>query len=151
MPPVIRLIERAADNPNSIASVETIRSIHNISSTLISLPYERSFSMFTRVVEINCKAGKTNEVATLANDKVLPILRKQQGFQDEITLVSHKDPNRMLALSFWTKREDAERYQREQFSHIAEMLRPLCSGEPVISTYDVNTSTVHHIHAGKAA
>ena len=107
--------------------------------------------MFTRVVELRCKAGKTNEVASIANEKVLPILRKQQGFQDEIALVSNTDPTRMLALSFWNKREDAERYQREQFSRIAEMLRPLCEGEPVVSTYDVNTSTAHHITSGKAA
>jgi quinol monooxygenase YgiN len=114
-------------------------------------PRERSFSMFTRVVELRCKSGKTNELATIATEKVLPILKQQQGFQDEITLVSQTDPNRMLALSFWTRREDAERYQREQFSNIAGMLRPLSEGEPVISTYEVNTSTVHHIHAGKAA
>ena len=107
--------------------------------------------MFTRVVELRCKAGKTNEVATLASEKFLPILRKQQGFQDEIALVSNTDPSRVLALSFWNSRDDAERYQREQFSKIAQMLRPLCEGEPVVSTYDVNTSTVHHIHLGKAA
>jgi quinol monooxygenase YgiN len=107
--------------------------------------------MFTRVVELRCKAGKTNEVASLTTEKLLPILKKQQGFQDEIALVSNTDPTRVLALSFWTRREDAERYQREQFSKIAEMLRPLCEGEPVVSTYDVNTSTVHHITAGKAA
>jgi quinol monooxygenase YgiN len=107
--------------------------------------------MFTRVVELRCKAGKTNAVASLTNEKLLPILRKQQGFQDEITLVSNTNPNRMLAISFWKKRDDAERYQREQFSQIAEMLRPLCEGEPAISTYDVNTSTVHNIHVGKAA
>jgi heme-degrading monooxygenase HmoA len=107
--------------------------------------------MFTRVVELKCKAGKTNEVASMANEKVLPILRKQQGFQDEIVLVSTTDPNRVSALSFWNRREDAERYQREQFSQIAAMLRPLCEGEPMISTFDVNTSTVHHITLGKAA
>jgi quinol monooxygenase YgiN len=107
--------------------------------------------MFTRVVELRCKAGKTNEVATLASEKVLPILKKQQGFQDEIALVSNTDPTRVLALSFWNKREDAERYHHEQFPRIAEMMRPLCEGEPVVSTYDVNTSTVHHILLGKAA
>jgi quinol monooxygenase YgiN len=107
--------------------------------------------MFTRVVELRCKAGKTNELTNIATEKVLPILRKQQGFQDEIALVSNTNPSRVLAISFWNKRDDAERYQREQFSKIAELLRPLCEGEPLISTYDVNISTVHNIHVGKAA
>ena len=72
--------------------------------------------MFTRVVELRAKQGKTNELCSAASEKVLPILKKQQGFQDEIVLVSNTDSNRVLAQSFWNKREDAERYQREQFS-----------------------------------
>ena len=107
--------------------------------------------MFTRLVELKAKPGKTNELCSAATEKVLPILKKQQGFQDEIVLVSNTDANQVRALSFWNRREDAERYHREQFSHIAEMLRQLCDGEPVVSTFDVNTSTVHHITLGKAA
>jgi quinol monooxygenase YgiN len=107
--------------------------------------------MFTRLVELRAKPGKTDELCSAASEKVLPFLKKQQGFQDEIVLVSNTDPNRVLAQSFWNKREDAERYHRERFSKIAEMLRPLCEGEPVVSTFDVNTSTVHHIKLGKAA
>lgn len=107
--------------------------------------------MFTRVVEGKCKTGKTNEFCNTVNEKVLPILRRQQGFQDEIVLVSNKDPNRVLMLSFWNKREDAERYHNEHFTKITEMLRPIGDGDPVVTTYDVNTSTVHHIASGKAA
>jgi hypothetical protein len=38
----------------------------------------------------------------------VPILKKLRGFVDEIVLVSSSDPNRVLALSFWNKKEDAE-------------------------------------------
>ena len=107
--------------------------------------------MFTRVVEIRCKAGKSSELARVTSQQAMPILRRQHGFQDEIVLVSSNDPNRVLALSFWTKREDAEQYQREQFSRILELLHPYCEGEPAVSTYEVHTSTAHHIDLGKAA
>jgi heme-degrading monooxygenase HmoA len=107
--------------------------------------------MFTRVIEMRCKSGKFNELSSMASEKVLPILRKQQGFQDEIVLVSNTDPNRVMALSFWNRREDAERYHREQFSNISGMLSPFCEGKPTVSTFDVNTSTLHHIQQGKAA
>ena len=43
--------------------------------------------MFTRLVEINTKYGKTREVADIIQQKVLPILNKQQGFIDEIMLL----------------------------------------------------------------
>ena len=101
--------------------------------------------MFSRQVEVRCKAGKNNELVRAINEKVLPILRKQQGFRDEISLVSHDDPNRIVGLSFWDGQEDAERYQREAFSQVAEVLRPFCEGEPKISTFDVSTSTAHKI------
>lgn len=107
--------------------------------------------MFTRVVELRCKPGKTNDVCSTANDKVLPILRKQQGFQDELVLVSQTDHNKVLAISFWNRREDAERYHNEQFSRITETIRPLIEGEPQVGNYDVNTSTAHNITLGRAA
>jgi heme-degrading monooxygenase HmoA len=107
--------------------------------------------MFTRVVDLKAKPGKTNELCSTVAGKVLSILKKQQGFQEEIILVSNTDPNQMRVLTFWNSREDAERYHREQFAQIAEMLQPFGEGKPVVSTFDVNTSTIHHINLGKVA
>ena len=72
--------------------------------------------MFTRVVELISKQGKARELSSTINDKIVPILKKQAGCVDEIVLVSDADSNRVLALSFWKTREDAERYQREQYN-----------------------------------
>jgi quinol monooxygenase YgiN len=107
--------------------------------------------MFTRVVEIRAKQGKTREFSATLNEKVLPILRKQPGFVDEITLVSNTEPDRVLALSFWESEADAERYHSEQYANVTEILRPLLELQPRIQTYDVDTSTTHHIIKGKAA
>lgn len=107
--------------------------------------------MFTRVVEIQCKPGKSNEVCATASEKILPVLKKMQGFQDEMVLVSTTDPDHLLTLSFWNKREDAERYHREQFAQVTQMVRDLCERDPQVQTYDLNTSTVYHINLGKAA
>ena len=107
--------------------------------------------MFTRVVEIRTKQGKTREFSATLNEKVLPILRKQPGFVDEITLVSTTEPDRVLALSFWESEADAERYNREQYPIVTEILKPLLDIQPRIQTYDVDTSTTHHIVKGKAA
>jgi heme-degrading monooxygenase HmoA len=83
--------------------------------------------------------------------KIVPILKKQPGFVDEIVLVSDADSNRILALSFWKAREDAERYQREQYNSVRETLQSLLEAEPVVRTFEVYTSTGHKITAGKAA
>ena len=107
--------------------------------------------MFTRVVEIRTKQGKNREFSTMLNEKVLPILRKQPGFVDEITLVSNTEPDRVLALSFWQSEADAERYNREQYPRVTEILTPLIDLPPRVQTFDVDTSTTHHIAMGKAA
>src|ERR1700694_2034745 len=81
--------------------------------------------MFTRVVEMTSKSGKSQELANIINEKGVPILKKQRGFVDEIVLVSSGEPDRVLALSFWNKREDAEEYQRKQYQKIHDTLRHL--------------------------
>ncbi len=107
--------------------------------------------MFTRTVEITTKSGKARELATIINDKVLPILKKQAGFVDETVLASDTDANRVLALSFWNSKEDADRYNREQYPAIHEMIRHLLEADPVVRTFNVDSSTTHRIAAGKAA
>ena len=107
--------------------------------------------MFTRVVELTSKSGKSKELSDTINEKVVPILKKQRGFVDETVLVSDTESTRVLGLSFWDNKEDAERYHQEQYPKIHEMLKQLLETEPVIRTFDVHTSTTHKIAAGKAA
>ena len=107
--------------------------------------------MFTRVVELNAKTGKTGELTSTINQKVLPILRKQAGFVEETVLVGETSPHLVLAMSFWNTKEDAERYNREQYPAINEMIRPLLESTPVVQNFSVDTSTAHRIAAGKAA
>lgn len=107
--------------------------------------------MFTRVVEINAKSGKANELANTIQEKILPILKKQKGFVDETVLISDTEPNRILGLSFWNSKEDAEQYHREQFPKVSEILAHIAQDTPVVRTFNVHTSTTHRIAAGKAA
>jgi len=107
--------------------------------------------MFTRVVELKAKSGKARELGQTINDKALPILRKQEGFVDEIVLVSDTEPDRILALSFWKRQQDAERYNKEQYPKVNELISHLLEGAPTVKTFNVDTSTTHRIAAGKAA
>jgi heme-degrading monooxygenase HmoA len=107
--------------------------------------------MFTRVVKATAKNGKARELCNTINQEVLPILRKQNGFVDEITLISNTDNNQVLALSFWKSRDDADRYHRDQFNHVNELISQLIDTVPSVNTYEVDTSTTHRIASGKAA
>ena len=106
--------------------------------------------MFTRIVELTTKPDKNKQLSDTINDKILPILKKQKGFVDETVLVSDKEDNRVLSLSFWKTREDAEEYHRAEYQKIKEMVQHLLEAEPMIRTFDVHSSTTHRI-ATKAA
>ena len=105
--------------------------------------------MFTRVVELTSKSGKSKELADTIDEKAIPILKKQRGFVDEMVLVSDAEPNRILGISVWNNKADAE--HREQFPKIHDLVRHLLETDPVVRTFDVHTSTTHRIEAGKAA
>jgi quinol monooxygenase YgiN len=107
--------------------------------------------MFTRVVEITTKSGKANDLANTINEKIVPILRQQSGFLDETVLTSDVQPNRVLALSFWKSKEDADRYHKAQFTRVTEMVSHLTETTPEVHNFNVHTSTLHKIAAGRAA
>jgi heme-degrading monooxygenase HmoA len=107
--------------------------------------------MFTRIVEISTKPGKSIEVANAIDEKVLPFLRQQPGFLDETVLTSETESNRVIGISFWKTKEDAERYSRDQFPKVNEILTDLIETTPMVRTFHVHTSTPHKISAGKAA
>ncbi|MFZ0734708.1 MAG: antibiotic biosynthesis monooxygenase [Candidatus Sulfotelmatobacter sp.] len=107
--------------------------------------------MFTRVVEITSKSGKARELCNTIDDQILPILKRQAGFVDEAVMVSDTEPNSVLAISFWNTREDAQRYEREQFDTVQKTVQHLLETTPVVRTFDVHTSTAHRIAAEKAA
>jgi heme-degrading monooxygenase HmoA len=107
--------------------------------------------MFTRIVEMTTKTDKARELSRTINEKVLPLLKSQSGFVDEIILISDQNPDRLLALSFWKKQEDAEKYNREGFPKVTEIIRSLIDGPPKVQTFNVEHSTPHNIAAGRAA
>src|SRR5437016_13425661 len=107
--------------------------------------------MFTRVVELISESGKAKELANTINEKVVPILKKQRGFVDETVLISDTEPTRILGLSFWNNKEDAERYHQEQYPKIHDMKKHLLETEQNIRTFDVHTSTKQLIFTVKSA
>lgn len=107
--------------------------------------------MFTRIVECQVKPEKKDEFNQKLRNDVLPILNRQPGFVDLINLVHETDRERQLALSFWNTKEDAERYHRENYNRIVEMIKPYLKKDPKVETFNVDISTSHRIAAGKAA
>jgi heme-degrading monooxygenase HmoA len=105
--------------------------------------------MYTRNVSIKLKADSAKEFTRMLENEVIPMLRKQKGFKDEVTLVA-PERNEAVAISFWDKKENAEAYNREKYPEILKTLSRVVDGTPKVETFEVANSTSHQI-AAKAA
>jgi quinol monooxygenase YgiN len=107
--------------------------------------------MFARVVECQSKVGRREQVGSKLKNEILPILQKQPGFVDFLTLSDKTNPERLVCISFWTSREEAEEYHRQYYDTITDTLKPVLESPPTLETFEVNTSTAHRIVVGRAA
>jgi len=107
--------------------------------------------MFARIVDFVSSRGKTRILNETIQNKLLPILRVQPGFVDEIVLESDVEPDRFLTLSFWKTREQAERYNQETYPAVKEVLLASLETDPVVRTFNVASSTTRNIAMGRAA
>jgi heme-degrading monooxygenase HmoA len=106
--------------------------------------------VFARIVSMRLKLNTAAEFSQTIENKILPILRKQKGFRDEVTLIA---PGGMEAvgISLWDSRELADAYNRGSYPEVLRELRELLIGNPQVRTYDVANSTVHNIATRPAA
>ena len=106
--------------------------------------------MFARTVSMHLKPKTRGEFAQLLESNVIPTLRKQIGFQDEITLVG-ADGIMVTAISLWDSKEDADTYSRAAYPEVLKSLATIIEGTPEVRTSNVANSTFHKIAARVAA
>jgi heme-degrading monooxygenase HmoA len=95
---------------------------------------------FARNVHFKIKTGKEKEFTTLFENEIIPMLRKQNGFQNELTFVN---PDEAVGVSLWDNRKSAEAYQASTYPQILAKLNPVIVGTPTVKTYDVTATTLH--------
>ena len=102
--------------------------------------------MFARSVSFRLKPSSIAAFTKLIEDETLPLLRKQKGFQDEITFVVPGGRN-AVAISLWDQKESAEAYNSHGYPVVLKALGNLVEGTPQVHTYEVANSTFHKIAA----
>ena len=100
--------------------------------------------MFARSISIRLKPNSVAEFTQLIENESLPVLRKQKGFQDEITFVVPGGAE-VLGISLWDKKENAEAYARDSYAGVLKALGKVVEGTPQVRTYEVCNSTFHNI------
>ena len=77
--------------------------------------------MFARSVSFHLKPGRAAEFTRLLDTDVIPVLRKQKGFQDEIAFVAPGGAD-AVAISMWDLKENADTYARGAYPGVVKTL-----------------------------
>ena len=92
---------------------------------------------FARNVHFQIKSGKETELNNLFEKEVVPMLRRQNGFQEEVTLVNPKGAH---FISLWDSRKNAETYETATYPQVLAKLTPFIEGTPRVETYETASS-----------
>jgi heme-degrading monooxygenase HmoA len=85
-----------------------------------------------RSVRFDIASNKNEEFQTLFRNEILPTLKKQDGFKDELLLV--KDQH-VLAISVWDNMDSARKYETTAYPQLDKKLRPVMAGNPTVETF----------------
>ena len=89
--------------------------------------------MFARIVSLQLKPNSVAEFAQTSEKDLIPLLRKQPGFQDEMVFVV-PGGTAAVAISVWDQQEHAEASARGTSPHVLQAVTKVVEGTPQVST-----------------
>ena len=106
--------------------------------------------MFARIVAMQLKPNTRQEFTQVFESQIIPTLRKQQGFTDEMLFV---DPGgrEVVAISLWDSKQNAETYSRTTYPEVLKTLAKVIERTPEVRTLEVAHSTFHKMATHAAA
>jgi hypothetical protein len=99
--------------------------------------------MFSRHVSIHLKSNMLSDYNRSFEHDILPLLRRQKGFKDEITLSNPGSPD-VVAISLWDSKANAEAYNTNTYPEVLKTLARMIDGTPKVQTFEAVTSTFHN-------
>jgi len=102
--------------------------------------------MYARLVTTHLKPGKFDLLTRRFEEKVIPTLRKQPGFRDEVSFFD-KNLGESVAISFWETEADERKYEKDAYPEIVKALSDTFEGKPEVRRFEVANATMYKIHA----
>ncbi len=102
--------------------------------------------MFAQNVHVQLKSDSATQFTQTLEKEVIPLLRKQQGFKDEIAFLVPNETE-AYSISFWESKETADAYNRAGYPEMLKALAKVVEGTPTLQTYEVCNSTIKQIIA----
>ena len=110
--------------------------------------------MFARIVDTIPKMEmleKKDELVRVLKNEVLPILRKQHGFPEFLPFAPEVKNERFISVTLWVDKKDAERFERESFPKVQEIMKPYLASPMISRNYVVETTLCEHFEKALVA
>jgi hypothetical protein len=100
--------------------------------------------MFARNVSFHLKSNMLSDYTRTLENEILPLLRKQKGFKEEITL-SNPGSLDAISISLWENRASADAYNANAYPEVLRTFARMIDGTPKVQTFEAVTSTFHNV------
>jgi hypothetical protein len=102
--------------------------------------------MFARNVSFHLKSNMLSDYTRTLENEIMPLLRKQKGFKDELTF-SNPGSLDVIAISLWENKANAEAYNTSLYPEVLRTFARVIDGTPKVQTFEAVTSTFHNVLA----
>ena len=108
--------------------------------------------MFARILDCEVKLEKKEEFVKVVKNEILPILRKQTGFLEILPFFSEKmKEEKVMTISLWNTKADAERYEKEFYPKVLNILKPFLTTPVNVNYHILETTLCEHFVAALVA
>jgi hypothetical protein len=100
--------------------------------------------MYARNISFRLKSNMQSDYTRTFENQILPLLRKQNGFKDEITLSSPGSQD-AVSISLWENKNNADEYNTNTYPQGLKTLANVIDGTPRVQTFETVISTFHNV------
>ena len=100
--------------------------------------------MYARNVSFRLNSNMQSDYTRTFENQILPLLRKQKGFKEEITFANPGSQD-AVAISLWENKNNAEDYNTNTYPEVLKTLAKVIDGTPRVQTFETVISTFHSV------
>jgi hypothetical protein len=100
--------------------------------------------MYARNISFRLKSNMQSDYTRTFDNQILPLLRKQKGFKDGITLFNPGSQD-AVSISLWESKFNADDYNTNTYPEVLKTLAKVMDGTPRVQTFETVISTFHNV------
>ncbi len=100
--------------------------------------------MYARNVSFRLKSNTQSDYTRTFENQILPLLRKQKGFKEAITLCNRGSVD-AISISLWENKANADDYNTNTYPEVLKTLAKVVDGTPRVQTFEEVISTYHNV------